>query len=155
MNAGMYGMASGVGGQLPRLTGIAGKNQTFASLGQNISTAALNAGARLITAPTPVSGVRQNILTINGKGFLKYLGIAESGGSSTAMRAEVLIDGIKIIDATWTHGGSGNFGPFLIGNFSPLGAFEYLPFSSSVEVFVTETGVIGGLNYVFLADLHQ
>jgi hypothetical protein len=85
------------------------------------------------------------------------LSIADSGTSSPAYVAELFIDGVQVLRSQWSHSATGGQGPILIGGV-PTGVgpvLDYLPFSASLDVYVTATGTISGPYFAYLADIHQ
>ncbi len=158
MNAGMYGMADGRGGQFPKLAGIAGKNGTPTTAFFNVAGFGQVIGAAS-NSVSVTNGVRVKALSISGRGVLKALAVAESGTVTPTYRVELFIDGSRVLDATWTASGSANMGPPLLGgvgntiNAAPF--FEHVPFSSNVDVFITVSGIGNPATLVYLADIYQ
>jgi hypothetical protein len=159
MNAGMFGIGDGRGMAGRTLLGIAGKSTTPNNATQgNPSNVAGLLGAT-VNPYSLANNVRTKLLTINGAGVLKYLYVSDNSASPYNYVIEIWMDGAKVIQSGWTNGGSGNFGPVILG-FVNVGAYpsvqlEQLPFYSSLEVYATTNNGPCSGNFVYLADLYQ
>lgn len=152
MNAGIFGIA-GNASNIPRTIGILGKSSTPSHTN---NLAALPTYGFASTSFTPVSGVRQRVLSVNGKGMLHAVFLADASSNANTWTAQVVIDGTTVINLSWTHGAAG-YGPVLVGVLPSSGTvlLENIPFTSSVEVFATATGTITTAQYGYLATLYQ
>lgn len=152
MNAGMYGMPNGQALQGRRLAAQLGRQSNAGSL-QN---APATTGAA-VTSVTVTAGVRTLALSITGRGALRYMAAHNNTVTSTSLQIEVVIDGVTVINRTRDPATSTGDGAVAVGMFnstSSQATWDYIPFDSSVQVFVTlSAGATCGFAHV--TDIYQ
>lgn len=160
MNAGMFGLPSGsaVGGRIVRRN-----TPSNYSLISNISNAVLCSGIANPIAYTPVAGARTRVLSLSGKGYLKFVAVTDGGASAnTSITSELYIDGVMICSATLasTSGTSGN-GHILVGGVGGAAApypyvvmLEQVPFQLSAELYVTRS-TTASTAYTVAYDIYE
>lgn len=160
MNPGVFSLVGSGGGgstNFGKLIGQSGRSAGAPSTGMYVTNANILGITPSITSPA--SGVRTKAVSISGRGLLHFVAVADIGTDPNLMLVEVFIDGMLIRSVTWTHNGVGIYGAPIIGSCGsstvPMGVFEDLPFSSSVEVFVTRTGTLQYMYVYHFADLYQ
>lgn len=150
MNAGMYGLPNGQALQGRRLAAQLGR-QTSAS---SIHTIGAAAGAAL-TMLSLTAGVRTQALGVTGRGALRFVAAAASS-SGPVIRVEVVVDGVTVADYSRTASATGD-GAIAIGacgGSSVTAIWDWIPFDSSAQVFVTNNN--GGNTYfLHVTDIHQ
>ena len=158
MNAGMYGMADGRGMAGRKLAGILqGQAVSVVSGVGGVSTFGVVC-SRNYTTQTLTGGVRTRIGSVTGRGAVRGW-IVETAAAADTIRAELWIDGKSVLDIT---GGTAAAGQHInvVGAFSGssvvLAIFDYIPFDSSCELFVTATtGGGSAYRYPFRIDIHE
>lgn len=160
MNAGMYGMADGRGMAGRKFIGRVGiqPSNTGALVEGSFSASGL-----LPNALTTVAGVRTKLLGVSGRGALRWLGIHAGTGSGSTYRVEVVVDGVTVINVPYITASSR--GPMVWGEMThvymnsgtnqPTPVFDYLPFESSIEVYLTASVSEATGGYYYAIDLHQ
>lgn len=152
MNAGMYGMPNGQVLQGRKLAAQLGRQSAAGSL-QN---AAGTTGAAITSIPV-TAGVRTLTLNITGRGALRYMAAHNNTGTPTSLRIEVVVDGVTVIDRTRnpaTSTGDGVAAVGMVNSSYSQATWDYIPFDSSVQVFVTlSAGASCGFAHV--TDIHQ
>lgn len=150
MNPGTFGMPPGLGGR--KLAAQLGRQSAAGSL----HTAAATTGAVVASIPV-TAGVRTLALNITGRGALRYMAAHNNTGVSTSLQIEVVIDGVPVIARTRNPATSHGDGIVAVGMFNSTSSqttWDYIPFDSSVQVFVTlSAGASCGFAYI--ADIHQ
>lgn len=96
-------------------------------------------------APTLAAGVRTALLSVTGKGSLDFCAMIKGGTQtiSGTFRAEIVVDGRSVFDATF--GTPGNYNYAILhggaagssGNIAPI--FMPCPFSNSLQVYITSS----------------
>lgn len=155
MNQGMYGMASpssgagvGAGGSLRKLAAQVGRNYVYTSM---------TTGANGIGVPLTAS-VRTRVLSISGRGAMRIASVAQFTGGAANMRAELLLDGVPVVD-TGTAAVSHTSGYCLIG--IPLSSvatplmWDWWPFDASAEIYVTSSVTNASYTLSHITDIHQ
>lgn len=154
MNQGLYGMAGGQSGMArtvifrsPRTLNAANVN-IVSSQFMNIAPVSF----------TPTMGVRTKVFGVTGKGALTFVTVVSNSASTASnLTVELVLDGILVSNNTISVGNTGN-GLFVVGAGMAAteigGAMEWVPFSSSAEVFVTESVAIV-TNLFASYELHQ
>lgn len=155
MNQGMYGMADGGGMAGRKFVGRAGMSPVIPI---TLSVGPLASAFGLGSPPTITlsSGVRQRLVSITGKGALRWASIY-NGSSSSSVTFEVWLDGVKAFDTTaMVVTGNSILACGVCGNNTYLSVIpDWWPFVSSLELYVTTS--VGGSTYnpIYVIDLHQ
>lgn len=151
MNAGMYGMADG--------RGMAGRKVAASTIrtSHGSDPAGCVSGtlrAEKLTTTSLAVSTRLRIFSIQGKGAVRAAGVSakDTAGNLTV---ELFVDGVRTVVHTNTAIAAA--GPLLVGSFISSGicALDWVPFDSSVEIYVTQTGTNSGVDYAVAYDLHQ
>lgn len=152
MNAGAFGMPSGQVSQGRKLARQLRDASGISSL--HVATGG-QVGAAAVVTSTPI-GVRSQVMNISGRGAARFLGAYNSNGTNTNLRLEIVVDGVPVYDATL--GSSSNYGHIAVGNFVyssvPIGQWDYVPFDSSFQVFLTSSAVANP-TLLYVVDIHQ
>lgn len=155
MNQGLYGMAGGQSG-MARTVIFRSPRTLNATNVQTVSLQFMNIAP---VSFTPTMGVRTKVFGVTGKGALTFVTVV-SNVSSTAsnLTVELVLDGILVSNNTISVSNAGQ-GLFVVGAGMAAGAeiggvMEWVPFSSSAEVFVTESVAIA-TNLFASYELHQ
>lgn len=153
MNAGAFGMPSGQvsqGRKLARqLRAAAPVSYLSSASGGQVSAVSVNLNASV--------GVRTQSMSITGRGALRFLGVCNNTSTSTNLRLEILIDGVTVYDVTAScSNGSGlvGVGTFAYASSTALGQLDYVPFDSTLQIFVTSSAVVNP-TLLYVVDLHQ
>jgi hypothetical protein len=150
MNAGMYGMADGRGMAGRKLTSQLRSGTNYATA---ISVAGSLAGASGKVAAGSVTGsVRTRIFSVNGKGAVRWFAAGPTG-STPNITAFLVIDGVEVKSETRISAADGS-GVGVCGICTSAAAWDYIPFDSSAEVFVT-VSTTANVDYAYVVDLHQ
>jgi hypothetical protein len=93
-------------------------------------------------------------LSIQEIAAVRFCGV-EGTGSGGNFRMEMLVDGIRVSDLTFSQAASTTYliAGFGVGGSTPFLVPDYIPFDQSFEVFITAGAT--GVNYLFNVDLHQ
>lgn len=159
MNAGMYGMADGRGMAGRKFAGRVGFQTT--NSGAVVDGAFASSGLAS-NAHSTASGVRSRLLNVSGRGALRWFGIAAGTTGGSTYRVEVVVDGVTVMNTPYVTASGrgpcvwGTAGQAAVGGGAqPSPVLDYLPFDSSLEVYLTASvsEVSGG--YFYLVDLHQ
>lgn len=150
MNAGMYGMADGRGMAGRKLTSQVRSGTNYATA---ISTAAGLAGSStVVSAGSVTGGVRTRIFSANGKGAVRWFAAGPTG-STPNITAFLVIDGVEVKSETRSAAADGS-GVGVCGICTTVSAWDYIPFDSSAEVYVTVSAT-ANVQYAYVVDLHQ
>jgi hypothetical protein len=152
MNAGMYGLPDGKALQGRILAAQLGRQAAAGSL----HNAAGTTGAAVTSVPV-TAGVRTPILGITGRGAIRYMSAHNNTGTSTSIQIEVVIDGVLVIDRTRSPASATGDGVIAVGMFnstSSQATWDYIPFDSSVQVFVTLSAHTT-CGFAHVTDIHQ
>lgn len=160
MNNGIHGLGGGRTNN--KISGYAGKVTTVQS---NVALAIAAAAPIAVNTATVTATVRTRLAAVNGKGAV-LLTMAAHGTDvvSSSPVVELVIDGEVIIRNTYTSS-TLNTGILLAGYASynsgdvypvPIQcSFDYIPFDSNAELWVTTTGSLTSVKYSFLAELYK
>lgn len=152
MNAGMYGLADGKGMAGRKLIGRAGQGALPVSTAG--STLAASVGASYGTISL-TSGVKTRVLGVSGSGALRF-GFVENGSAfNTSSSIQVVVDGVVVTNQSLTSPSWSIGNALIFCGSSSGGVLDYLPFSQSLEVFVTAGATSSSFAMAYLADLYQ
>lgn len=153
MNSGIYGMTSGqsLAGRKVKLLG--GSTPTSLT-GTTVTSFSSIAHATPVSSAATPATVRTRLLSVADKGAIRALAIA--GGGTDNTRVEIIVDGVTIWDRTisMVNGTVYVVAGFGGGGTSPVFAPDYIPFDSSMELWVTRS-TLTTTDYAFTVDLHQ
>ena len=154
MNAGTFGTPSGNlshGRKLARQLRAA-TQVSYLSLASGGQVSAVSASLSVSV------GVRTQSMSITGRGALRFLGVCNTVATATNLRLEILLDGVTVCDVT-ASGCSDGSGPVGVGTFvyagsAAQGQWDYVPFDSTLQIFVTSSAVANP-TLLYVVDLHQ
>lgn len=152
MNPGLFGLPGGVPPNVRRLKTLGGSSAS--QVQTTISAFANVAHATPVSAAATPAGVRTRLLGILDRGAIRALSIA--GGGTDSTRVEVVVDGVTVWDRTisMVSGTVYSAVGFGGGGASPVFVPDYIPFDSSMELWVTRSALTT-TDYAFNVDLHQ
>lgn len=158
MNAGMYGMADGCGMNGRKFIGRVGTAQENASAVSPQVGASVGV-ARAATAPLS-AGVRTRLVSVTGKGALRYFAADQSSGLPQVTNLEVWLDGVSVYSTAGRSLISGSAwiacgAVMQTAGGSQCGVLDFWPFDQSCEVFITLATYSSPVNYLSVIDLHQ
>lgn len=147
-------MPNGQALQVRKLAAQIGR-QTLASSIHSMSGAS---GAAAAAVSGLTGNTRVNLLSVTGRGAARFLAVAEGSGSASGnLRLEVIVDGVTISDVTRAVGATGD-GIIPIGYCASTtipAIWDYVPFDSSLQVFVTLPGTTTTVYLLRVIDIHQ
>ena len=151
-NSGIYGITSGQSLAGRKVKAVGGATPSV--LGVSAFGAAPACHATTVLGATTLNGVRTRLLSVQDRGAVRFFGIEGTGVST---RVEILIDGVRVVDQTFTATSTNTFLSigFGGGGATPIAIPDYVPFDTSFEAFITVGGSAGASNYLFNVDLHQ
>lgn len=156
MNAGMYGLPDGRGMQGRKLAGQLGRDTTTAVA--NVTGFGGPSGA----LPSNVSGLTESarnlLLNVTGRGASRFLAVALGGSGTGLFRVEVVLDGVTVASAAHTAAHASGVGFVLFGHVpssTHTGIWDYVPFDSSLQVFVTLPPAVTSAWLLQVTDIHQ
>lgn len=150
MNAGTFGMADGRVMAGRKVTSQLRSGTNYAA---SINTAAGLAGtSSAVSAGSVTFGVRTRIFSVTGKGAVRWFAAGPTG-STPNTTVSIVIDGVEVRSETRAAAADGS-GIGVCGICTTVSAWDYIPFESSVEVFVTVSSTIT-VQYAYVIDLHQ
>ena len=152
MNSGIYGITSGKSLAGRKVKAVGGTTPSVVAVTALVAAAPCHATA--VAGATTLNGVRTRLVSIQDRGAVRFFGIEGTGPST---RVEILIDGVLVVDQTFTATSSQTFLNigFGGGGATPICIPDYVPFDTSFEAFITVGGSAGASNYLFNVDLHQ
>lgn len=153
MNAGMFPLPNGQQGGVRKLSGQIGRQANASSIN------AMGPGAGAVA--TNISGLtgntRINLLSVAGRGAARFLAVCDASGAGGNFRVEVIVDGVTIFDGTRTIASIGD-GLIPVGycvSSTTTAIWDYVPFDSSLQVFVTLPGAATAVYLLRVIDIHQ
>lgn len=157
MNAGMYGMSDGRGMAERKVIAAAQSPGTSQLTAVTASTCANSLGYNAwLNGTTITLNTRTRILSVNGKGALRLHVLSGDAAGSTNAQQELWVDGVKVKDHSVTSLQPTN-SAVLVGAVSTAGvtALDYVPFNSSLEIWVSVNATRTAMSAATVYDLHQ
>lgn len=156
MNAGMYGMADGRGMAGRKLIGRVGASTTPQPLTSPATAFSSLVGRNAPAAVTLAANTRTLVLSASGTGALRACALEATGVGTLTLTIEVFIDGVRVINVGLASvDGNANAGISAAGGiYGSVPSLDFLPFTTSCEVYFTSSGT-GAHNNIVLVDLYQ
>lgn len=152
MNSGIYGMTSGQSLAGRKVKALGGTTPASIATATVTSFSGIAHATPVSAAATPAT-VRTRLLSVADKGAIRALAIA--GGGTDNTRVEIIVDGVTIWDRTISMvSGTMYVVVGFVGSASPSFCPDYIPFDSSMELWVTRS-TLTTTDYAFTVDLHQ
>jgi hypothetical protein len=159
MNAGIYGMTNGQGMAGRKVAGRIGMG-TSASTGGNLeSISSLGIASNALTL---TSGVRTRVVSVTGKGALRWFGHVSGPTGAPTVKYEIVADGVTALNISVTATGSIGYSYWghvtnttISSTAKTTPVFDFLPFDQSLEIYITEATSMGAGSYGYVVDMHQ
>jgi hypothetical protein len=156
MNQGLFGLPGGPAQGVRKLAGQvrSGFNTSGATYTSALAAAGLNSNGATTVALS--AGIRTRLLSINGRGALRFALLNNGTAGTPDIVIEVLFDGVRGLLTPTLSVLSGGFALYVGGvNLGSSSAMlDFQPFDSSLEIWTT-TSAPGNYQHGFLIDLHQ
>lgn len=125
-----------------------------ATISNNGSMTSEFANVAAHTTPALSANVRTSVLSLSGRGALRFIGFA-CATSIASLRVEIVIDGVTVFDNTYTSL-IGSSRAIQIGNLvaitaapTLIGGLDLCEFTNSAQVFYTSTAAQSSGNFRF------
>lgn len=94
-----------------------------------------------VTSPALTAGVRTSILSLTGRGALRFAAWTINASSTGTLRYEIEVDGNKVFDATYAASSAARYaigvGSVMSNASGVVAVFDHVDFSSSCQIFAT------------------
>jgi hypothetical protein len=95
----------------------------------------------IAVAPSLTAGVRTTVLSLTGRGALRFAAWTINASSVGTLKYEIEVDGNKVFDATYAASSAARYaigvGSVMSNASGVVAAFDHVDFSSSCQIFAT------------------